>query len=98
MAQFDVHKLASGTLVVDVQTGLLARLATRVVVPLISRRKLGKAISRLDPVVTVRGTEYVMLVQDLAAVSATLLGPSILSLAERRSEILAALDLLFTGS
>lgn len=81
MAQLDVHKLASGPLVVDVQSGVLARLATRVVVPLISRKTLGQPITRLDPVVKVRGTEYVMLVQDLAAVSARLLGPSILSLA-----------------
>lgn len=76
MAQFDVHKLASGTLVVDAQTDVLARLVTRVVVPLITRKKLGKPITRLDPIVTVRGTEYVMLVQDLAAISSKILGAS----------------------
>lgn len=98
MPQFDVYKLASGTFVVDVQTDVLARLATRVVVPLVARKQLGKPISRLDPVVVVRRTEYVMLVQDLAAIPSTELGSAILSLAPRRAELLAALGLLFTGS
>ena len=66
--------------------------------PLISRKQLGKPITRLDPVVMIRRIEYVMLVQDLAAVSANVLGPVIISMAEKRSEIVAALDLLFTGS
>lgn len=100
MAQFDVYKNERGGLypyVLDVQTDLLTSLATRIVVPLIALKKYGKPITRLHPTAKFAGVDYVMKFHDLAAVPATVLVRPIASLAHRRAELIAALDLLFTG-
>jgi hypothetical protein len=59
MAQFDVYKNPRGgayPLLLDVQAELLARLATRVVVPMMTRKRYGaKPITRLNPIAHVRG-------------------------------------------
>lgn len=102
MAQFDVFKAPSGgiyPLLVDVQADLLARLDSRIVVPLAVRRKLAAPpIARLHPIVTIGGTEYVALFHHLAAFPRSALGKAVDSLAHRRAELIAALDLLLTGS
>ncbi|HEY1813907.1 MAG TPA: CcdB family protein [Kofleriaceae bacterium] len=53
MAQFDVHRNARSAaypLLLDIQSELLARLATRAVVPLVALKKYGaKPISRSNP-------------------------------------------------
>lgn len=101
MAQFDLHKNprpGDYPLLLDVQADLLARLAPRAVVPMIPLRRYGaKPISRLNPTAKVSGTEYVLLFQELAAIPANALGAIVGSLASRRADIVAALDLLFTG-
>lgn len=101
MAQFDVFKNPRGgiyPLLLDVQSDVLARLERRVVVPMVIRRKyVPKPITRLNPIVAVDGIDYVLLFQDLAAIPSTALGARVDSLAGRRDELIAALDLLFTG-
>jgi toxin CcdB len=102
MAQFDVHVDRKGKLyplLLDVQADLLSHLDTRTVVPLAPRRRYPvKPIKRLNPVITFHGTEYVAVFQELAAIAATELGDLQGSLASDRTELIAALDLLFTGS
>ncbi len=61
------------------------------------KRYGAKPISRLNPTVKISGTEYILLVQELAAVPATALGPVVASLAGHRSDVIAACDLLLTG-
>lgn len=101
MAQFDLYKNPRGgayPLLLDVQSEVLARLATRVVVPLTTVRRYGaKPITRLDPTAKIAGVEYVLVFQELSAVPASVLGDPVGSLASRRTELIAALDLLFTG-
>ena len=101
MAQFDVFKNPGGgpyTLLVDIQSDVLAQLPTRVVVPLTSLKRYGgRPITKLNPVVTIGGTQYVMVFQDLAAVPHKVLGERVDSLERRRDELVAAIDLLFTG-
>lgn len=101
MAQFDVFKNPRGgvyPLLLDVQSEVLARLERRIVVPMVVRKKFGpKPIVRLNPIAEVAGVEYVLLFQDLAAIPGTALGERVDSLASRRSDLVAALDLLFTG-
>lgn len=101
MPQFDVYKNPRGgdyPYLLDVQADLLARLATRTVVPLISTRRYGaKPISRLNPTVRIGKLEHLLLVQELAAIPAATLREKVTSLSARRTEIVAALDLLFTG-
>jgi len=100
MAQFDLFKNPRGGLypfLLDVQTDLLGSLATRIVVPLVALKKYGKPITRLHPTATIVGVEYVLKFHDLAAVPAKVLVRPVDSLAHRRAELIAALDLLFTG-
>ena len=101
MAQFDVLRNPRGgtyPLVVDLQSEPLARLATRIVAPLIAvKRYAPKPITRLNPIVRIKGADYVVIVQDLASVLTSELGEIVGSLGAQRSELVAALDLMFTG-
>ena len=101
MAQFDVYRNPRGgsyPLLLDVQSELLAGLATRVVVPLATTRRYGsKPITRLNPHAKIAGIEYVLLFQELAAIAKSELGDRVASLSGRRSELVAALDLLLLG-
>jgi toxin CcdB len=102
MSQFDVHADRKGKLyplLLDVQADLLSHLDTRVVVPLaLKRRYPATPIRRLNPVITFRGVAYVAVFQELAAISASELGEIRGTFAAHRGELIAALDLLFTGS
>lgn len=101
MAQFDVHRNPRGgefPLVLDVQADIAARLATRIVVPLTKRKRHTRPLTRLNPLATLEGVEYVLVFQELAAVPVTALGPRITSLLDRRAELIAALDWLFTAA
>jgi toxin CcdB len=101
MGQFDVYKHSAGTsfsLLLDIQADELARIDGRVVVPMVARKRYGaKPIPRLNPLATIGATEYVLLFHDLAAVPKNVLGERVGSLAQRRTDLVAALDLLFTG-
>ena len=102
MPQFDVYKDRIGKrypLLLDVQADLLGQLNTRVVVPLAPKSRYpAKPIRRLNPILVVRGVEYVAVFQELAAIAATELGTVVGGCLDRRSDLLAALDLVFTGS
>lgn len=100
MAQFDLHKnprRGEYPLLLDVQSDTLARIGTRVVVPLMTAKNYGTPITRLNPVVAIGRVSYVLVFQELAAVPAEALGEKVGSLAERRADVIAAIDLLFTG-
>jgi len=103
MAQFDVYEnknaAAKQTIpyLLDVQTELLDNLATRVVVPLITAAAMGRAAKHLNPQFKIKRTAVVMSTAELAGVPVHILGNRICSLKEQRSEIIAALDFLFTG-
>jgi toxin CcdB len=85
-------------LLVDVQSDLLADLATRVVIPLCPAALLaGRLVKTLMPVVDVTGDGYALLTPQLAGIPRKQLGEAVGSLAASRGEIIAALDLLLTG-
>ena len=101
VAQFDVFKNPRGggyPLLMDVQADLLSRLGTRIVIPLVPRKRYTEQpFARLNPLVTIRGTEYLLVVQDLASIPASALGERVASLLEQRASVVAAVDLLVTG-
>ncbi len=101
MAQFDLYRNPRGgayPLVLDLQADVVGRLATRIVAPLMTLKRYGaKPITRLNPMVSIDETEYVIVFQELAAVPASALGELVTSLASRRTDLIAAIDLLFTG-
>lgn len=101
MAQFDVHRNATGAhppYLLVVQSDLLQGLDTVVVVPLIPAAMLGdRPIRGLYPVFTIGGETLVMLTAQIAGVSPAVLGERVASLAACRHEIIGALDILITG-
>ena len=103
MAQFDVYRNANAATqdgfpyLLDVQAELLDSLATRVVVPLARATEAPRPAKILNPKFRIRGTEVVMLTQELAGIPARALGEQVASLASKRAEIVGALDLLITG-
>ena len=104
MAQFDVYiNPQPGArefvpYVLDVQSGLIDKLATRLVLPL---TRVGANVGRLPvnlcPVVEIAG-ETLSLQPHLAApIAARLLKKPVLSLRHRASEVSAALDTVISG-
>ena len=79
------------------QSGLLSDLHTTVIAPLVLETQFGRPATTLNPVFDVEGERVVLSVAELAGVSRPQLGEVVGSLADRRYEIIAAIDLLFTG-
>jgi toxin CcdB len=53
--------------------------------------------SRIHPSAEINGRKFVALIEELAAIPASILGERVGSAESQRYEIIAALDLLFTG-
>ncbi len=101
MPQFDVFHTRGSTvypLVVDLQADLHSTLTTCVVVPMVDRVRYAQPASRLTPIVKIGTEQYVLLFPLMAAVPRTSLGGLVGSLARERATLIAALDLLVTGS
>lgn len=102
MAQFDVYLNPNPATrkaipyLLDVQADLLDTLATRVVVPLVLAEEMGLAARSLNPKFRIKNTALVMSTAELAGISSRALGDKVTSLKNKRDEIIAALDLLFT--
>lgn len=104
MAQFDVYRNANAAqakripFVVDVQSDLLDHLATRVVVPLADPKVIeSKPAKTLNPAFVIEGRRVIMLTPQLAGIPRKALGKKVSELHDKRAEIVAALDLTFTG-
>ena len=96
MAQFDLHRLKDGQLVVDLQTNLIGIEASRIVAPLRDAERYA-AFPGLTPPVEVEGAAWIVRVQELAAVPGTELRDPIGSLANHRDALKRALDILIDG-
>jgi toxin CcdB len=98
MARFAVYAEPDGDgYLLDVQADALGHLNTRMAVPLLPSQRAPRPASRLNPVFRIGAIDYVMATQYMAAVPARILQHSPFSLAQRRDEIIAALDLLLQG-
>jgi toxin CcdB len=103
MGQFDVYEnpnVETNQVIpylLDIQADILASLKTRVVIPLVNIKSAGKPIKHLNPRFTIEQTTLIMSTAELAGVPASFLGSKVASLKDRRDEIIAALDFLFTG-
>ena len=101
MAQFDVFRHPKSKrypYLLDLQADLLCDLATRIVAPVMPVTRLrGKPIGTLNPVIPVDGEPHIIVFQELAAFPASELRDAVASLRARRGELIAAIDLLFTG-
>jgi toxin CcdB len=104
MAQFTVYLNTNPAtcdqlpLLLDIQSPLLDDLASCVVVPLAPMAQhRAPAIRKLMPILEVGQARYVLITPQLAGVSRKVLGDAVGDLSGQRGEIVAALDLLFTG-
>jgi toxin CcdB len=70
----------------------------QIVAPLVPRKLLSAIAGRLTPIVVVESSEHVVLVPALAGVRRRDLEMRVASLAAARTEVLAAIDLLFFGA
>lgn len=69
----------------------------RVVAPAAPRAAFPSIPGRLTPVVSIERKDFVLLVTSLTTLPANSLGTGVASLADRREDILAAIDYLFFG-
>ena len=103
MPQFDafVNPIAAARrhypFVLVLQSDLVAGGREQIVAPLAPRKSLGEIAGRITPIVVVESAEYVVLVPALAGIRRRDLEVRVASLAGARTEVLAAVDLLFFG-
>ena len=69
----------------------------QIVAPLVPRKSLSAIAGRLTPIVVVESSDHAVLVPALAGVRRSDLEVRVASLAAARTEVLAAIDLLFFG-
>jgi toxin CcdB len=92
----DADEAAYRPFLVVLQSDLISELRATIVAPLVKREDIAGA-QRLNPVVTVVGQEFWLATHELFAMDRRILRNRIASLADRRDDIVAALDMLFTG-
>jgi toxin CcdB len=98
MARFDVYANPDGNgFLVDVQADLMSHLNSRLVIPLVRSNIAPTPIKVLNPIFQIEGTPYLMLTQQMAAVSVQMLKRPVLNANDRRDEVVAAIDLLLQG-
>jgi toxin CcdB len=92
----DAAEAAYRPFLVALQSDLVSDLTSTIVAPLVKREDIGGA-QRLNPLVTVADQEFWLATHELFALDRRILRNKIASLADRRDQIIAALDMLFTG-
>jgi toxin CcdB len=95
MAQFDLYRLRSSMLVVDLQSDLIGIEASRIVAPL--REARHAALPGLTPAVSFEGVGWIVRMQELAAVPGTELRNPVGTLAADCDALRRALDILIDG-
>ncbi len=78
------------------QHGVLGRLNTRIVAPLIAPRAI-PFFEKLMPEVTIKGSRYVIDMTNIGVLPVQILQEPVANLESRRYDIVRAVDLVFTG-
>lgn len=97
MARFSVHQMPGGSLVVNLQSDLLGWAETRIVAPLMPLNQSPPPAKHLNPVIAIDGTQFVLIIQSMAAVRTSALGAAVGDLSEYHDEITRAVDMVFQG-
>jgi toxin CcdB len=104
MSQFDVYLNPNAStrkfysLILDVQSSLIADLSTRLVIPLGKLEHFnGEKLSRLTPEIEHDGEKLLVLTPQLSSMPKKLLKKPVGSLEHIRDEIVAAIDFAITG-
>lgn len=96
MAQYDIHRLQGGTLVVDLQTDLIGLDATRIVAPLREQGSYAR-FPGLTPTAEFEGRTWIVRLQELAAVPASEPDAPVGSMRHIQDELKRGLDILIDG-
>ena len=97
MARFSLHDLPGAGRVVNLQSDFLDWADTRVVAPLVPMHQSPPPAKHLNPVVALDGKQFVLIIQSMAAVRASALGPAVGDLSDHHDEITRAVDMVFQG-
>jgi toxin CcdB len=92
----DANEARYRPFLIVLRSDLVSDLTATIVAPLVSREDMAGA-QRLNPLVTVEGQELWLATHELFALDRRVLRSKIASLTEHRDQIIAALDMLFTG-
>jgi toxin CcdB len=99
MARFSVYPDADGGgYLLDVQADIMRHLNTRVVIPLMPLGKAPKPATSLNPLFVIGDIEHSLVTQYMAAVPTSILKRETLNVADRRDDIVNAIDLLLQGT
>lgn len=98
MARFDVYANPDGKgFLLDVQADLMGHLDSRLVIPLVPSGIAPTPMKVLNLIFQIQDATYVMLTQQMAAVSVQMLKKPVLNANGRRDEVVAAIDLMLQG-
>lgn len=99
MAQFDIYEGRGEGIkfLIDLQHDMLENLSTRIVAPLVSPETAGPPMRTVNPLISVGGEQYILMTQLLAAIPISTLNGPFGSCQTQREEIVAAINMLFTG-
>jgi toxin CcdB len=97
MAQFDVHILPDGTMVINLQSDLLSGYPTTLVAPLLPEDELPVGRSRMHPMFQIDGQRLLLAPQLVSAVPSRSLGRVTASLGDHDYVIKGALDMVLSG-
>ena len=104
MARFDVYRNANKATreafpyLLDVQADLFSGLQSHVVVPLMRATTVRTPLARLSPAFVIEGKPVLMATTDMAGIPISALGEPVTNLADKRVEIVGAIDFLLTGA
>ena len=104
MAQFTIYANANAQTkqlypyLLELQSNLLNELATCMVAPLTLLSQHSQlAITRLTPVISVAGEDYLVQTMQLSAIARKQLGKAVSDASANNHEIIAAIDFLISG-
>lgn len=98
MSQYGVYLNPEGSgYVLDVQADVNNHFNTRIVVPLLPLDIAPKPAKTLNPLFELNGEQYSMVTQYMAAIPVKVLKDKLFNVENRRTEIVAAIDLLLQG-
>lgn len=98
MARLDVYRNPDGNgFLLDVQADLMSHLKSRLVIPLVHSDIAPLPIKVLNPVFELEDAPYMLLTQQMAAVSIRMLKSPVYNVNDRRDEVVAAIDLSLQG-
>lgn len=100
--QFSIYRNKGNSIaypyLLDVQSDIIGELNTRMVIPLFPLESFsGRPAQRLNPVISVDGTKYVVMTHEMAGVRVGLLGEEVSSAQAHRELIKGSIDFLIDG-